>query len=247
MRMWPCKIPPAHSTRENRRTAHNPKKYYWPGSTKGNWVLRSSRSHLSDHEVIASNITWWVCDRPSQAHAGQFGLILLPDSVRMGTTESSVQSHTGWIQLGSLTRLWMRWDNACVISSSKMETWLEMSYSSGRPFENLTIKASNWSLEQDLLTVYQGYLFADVAISGALTPYLDDGVGKMDRKRELLIPKLPQAEVWLNMIWYGLTPQFLVDYDWAPDWSWLIPATVPGKWLPTMAEFPRQKPFELKR
>jgi len=50
-------------------------------------------------------------------------------------------------------------------------------------------------LEQDLLTVYQGYLFADVAISGALTPYLDDGVGKMDRKRELLIPKLPQAEV----------------------------------------------------
>ena len=76
-----------------------------------------------------------------------------------------------------------------------MEPWLEMSYSSGRPFENLTTKASNRSLEQDLLTVYQGYLFADVAISGALTPYLDDGVGKMDRKRELLIPELPQAEV----------------------------------------------------
>lgn len=50
-------------------------------------------------------------------------------------------------------------------------------------------------------------------------------------KGELLIPKLSQAEAWLNMIWCGLTPQFLVDYDWAPDWSWLIPATVPGKWL----------------
>ena len=110
MRKWPYKIPRAQNKREKRRTTNK-------GDLQELWyklilTMLYRRSCRADARICL--ITVWLHaillggrEGPSQAHAGQLGLILLPNSQSTGSIETTIQSQGGMLQLAFPDTAWM--------------------------------------------------------------------------------------------------------------------------------------------